>query len=522
MGKENGVKTSKRMLIWVMVELLVMLGVSGAALGAENILKIGSPWGAKTLDVQKQGFLLMRLGIVEGLTDADQELRLRPALAESWSVSKDKKLWIFKLRPNVRFHDGTPFTAPIMKDCLTRLMQKGALLKNVPIETISAPDDKTLTIATRVPFAPLPAYLSKGEAAALAPSSFDAQGEVIRPVGTGFFKFESWKVKEEVVVSAFQHHWSGKIPRVDKVVCRFIPEALTRSAMLRTGELDIAQILPPDLAKSLTQNASLKLQSLPITRCRILNFNLNKTPLADIRVRQAVNYALNRQDLIDFVLDGFGEPARTLFPDIVFWSNQEAKGYPFDAQTAGQLLAEAGWKDADGDGIREKAGQPLSLKLVTYPNRAELPPLAEVIQNQLSHVGIKVELVVVQVDAANEMRNRGDFDMFLVGRGLLFVPDPNEIFMTDYFTENTEKDGWGAFHYHNAKVDELLLAARSEFDTDKRKLMYDRVQTLLLADAPTANLNYYVNVDVLSTNIKGYQMHPNEQSFRLESVEIVE
>lgn len=515
-------KTRRGFLIFVTVGLLGVFLAATPAFSAEKTLKIGSPWGAKTLDVQKQGFLWMRLGVVEGLTDADQQLRLQPALAESWRVSKDKKVWTFKLRANVRFHDGTLFTSGIMKDCLTRLMQKGALLKNVPIETIEAPDDKTLTITTRVPFAPLPAYLSKGEAAALAPSSFNAQGEVIQPVGTGFFKFQSWKVKEEVVLSAYQMHWSGKIPKVNKVVCRCIPEALTRSAMLRSGELDIAQILPPDLAKSMARDPSCKLQSLPITRCRLLNFNLNKRPLSDIRVRKAVNYAINRKDLIDFVLDGFGQPARTIFPELVFWSDHQAKGYAFNVEAARQFLTEAGWKDADGDGIRENEGKPLSLKLVTYPNRAELPPLAEVIQNQLSHVGVKVELVVVQVDAADEMRNRGDFDMFLVGRGLLFVPDPNEIFMTDYLAENSRKDGWGPFHYHNANVDELLLAARSEFNTDKRKTMYDRVQALLLEDAPSAYLNYYVNVDVLSNKVKGYQMHPNEQSFRLESVEVLE
>ncbi len=512
--------TGRKVLMLAVAGLLGVFLARTTAFSAAKTLKIGSPWGAKTLDVQKEGFLWMRLGVIEGLTDTDQQLRLQPALAQSWSVSEDKKVWTFNLRADVRFHDGTLLTSTIMKDCLTRLMQKGALLKNVPIATIEALDDQTLAITTSVPFAPLPAYLSKGEAAALAPSSFNAQGEVIQPVGTGFFKFESWKVKEEVVLSAYQHHWSGKVPKVDNVVCRFIPEALTRSAMLRSGELDIARILPPDLAKSLTRDTSFKLQSLPITRCRLLNFNLNQEPLSDIRVRRAVNYAINRQDLIDFVLDGFGQPAKTIFPDSVFWSNRQVKGYGFEAHKAGQLLAEAGWQDADGDGIREKEGKPLSLKLVTYPNRAELPPLAEVIQNQLSRVGIKVELVAVQVDAANEMRNRGDFDMFLIGRGLLFVPDPNEIFMTDYLTQNSGKDGWGPFRYHNAKVDDLLLAARSEFDTGKRKTMYDQVQTLLLADAPSANLNYYVNVDVLSSKVNGYRMHPNEQSFRLETVEM--
>ncbi|MFH1137304.1 MAG: ABC transporter substrate-binding protein [Pseudomonadota bacterium] len=513
-------KINRKIMIVLGCGLLALALGLGSALGAEKTLRIGSPWGAKTLDPQKDGFLWMRLGVLEGLTDVDQELRLRPALAESWSVSADHKVWTFKIRPNVRFHDGTALTAGVMRDCLKRLRDQGALLKNVPLESIDAPDDLTLTIATTTPFAPLPAYLSKGEAAALAPSSFNQAGEVVKPVGTGFFKLESWRVKEEIVASANRDHWSGTAPRVDRVVCRFVPEAMTRSALVRTGELDIAQILPPDLAKSMVADPSFKLQSLPIARCRIIDFNLAREPFSDIRARRAVNRAINRQDLIEFVLDGFGEPAKSLFPSVIFWSNSQAPAYEYDPEKAKGLLAEAGWKDENGDGVREKDGRPLVVKFITYSNRAELPPLAEVIQNQLSQVGVKAELVVLQVDAANEMRNKGDFDLSLVGRGLLFTPDPDEIFMTDYFSENTFKDGWGAYHYRNEEVDRLILAGRAEFDAGKRKEIYDRVQELLLEDSPTTNLNYYVNVDVLNTKVKGYQMHPNEHSFRLESVEL--
>jgi len=511
-------KTALKSLIAVLI--LVGYGFAGPAPAAETILKVGSPWSAKTLDVQKSGYILMRLGIVEGLTDADDTLKIGPALATSWQVSADQKTWTFTLRPNVNFHDGTPLTAAIMADCLQKLMAKGSLLKNVPITGITATGPATLVITTSAPFAPLAAYLSRGEAGALAPSSFDAEGNVIKPVGTGLFAFASWKPNEEIVITANTAHWSGTRAKVDKVVYKTIPEALTRLAMLRSGDLDIAQIIPPDAAKTLAADPKFRLQSMPIGRCRIIGFNLARPPFDALAVRQAVNHAINRADLSKYVLEGFGDPAVTLFPPILFWANPQAQGYAFDPAKAKALLAKAGWTDSDKDGVLDKGGTPLAVKLVTYPERAELPPMAEVIQNQLAQVGIKVDIVSLQVDASNQMRNRGDFDMYLAGRGLFFVPDPDEVMMSDYFSENTFKDGWGAYHYRNARLDEIVLAARAAFDAGKRKALYDQAQQILLADTPVANLNYYVNVDLTAARVSGYRMHPNEQSFRLESVEI--
>jgi len=511
----------KRLLIRSAVVLVFVFGVfAGPALSAGGTLRLGAPWSPKTMDPQLDGYMFTRLGVVEGLTTLDDKLDILPCLATAWKVSDDQLSWTFTLREGVRFHDGTPLTAPAYRDALQRMLKRGALMKNVPLASVEAPDDKTLVFKTTQPFAPLPAYLARGEAGALAPSSFDQAGELIKPVGTGVFMVESWKLKEEIALAANKTHWGPVKPKLEKVVFKSVPDALTRLAMLRGGELDVAQIMPADAAKTLAKTKDFTIHTMPIGRCRMMAFNLSREPFADIRVRKAVNLAVNRQELVDAILDGIGEPARTLFPPQVSWANAQLKGFAFDPEGAKALLAQAGWKDANGDGILDKDGKPLRVKLLTYPERAELPPMAEVIQQQLKKVGIACDVVSMQISAAEQTRYAGDFDLYLVGRGLLFVPDPDDNLMLDYHSPNTFKNGLGAYHYKNPALDELLLKARTTFDQSARKKLYDEVQAILEADMPMAYLNYYVNIDLVSAKVDGYRMHPTEQTFSLETVEL--
>ncbi|TIH19835.1 ABC transporter substrate-binding protein [Marinifilum sp. JC120] len=502
----------------ILLTILLTL-ISSTAFAGQKTIKIGSPWGPKTLDVQKSGYAFQRIGIVESMIGVDFNLKFTPHLAEKWTVSNDKQTWTFTLRKGVKFHDGTLLTAQIMADNLKRLMKKGALLKSVPITSITASDDQTLKIVTSKPFAPLAAYLSKGEAAALAPSSFDAKGNVIKPIGTGPFKFESCKLKDNLVAVRNANYWGSQKAKIDKVIYKGVPDAMTRTAMLQSGELDIAQLLPPEAIANLKASGK-NIQTKAIGRTRFAGFNMAEGPFTDRKTRLAINYAINRQDLVDFVLDGIGEPAKTIYPPVIFWSNTKLEGFPYSPEKAKKLLTEAGWKDTDGDGILDKDGKPFAFKLVTYPERATLPPTAEVIQSQLKKLGIKVELVVVQVDLAKKMRDSGDFGMTIVGRGLLFVPDPDFNLNADYLSANTFKPGWGAYHYDNPEVDKLLNQGRQEFTTEKRKEIYDRIQELLLEDAPMAYLNYYTNIDGVSPRVKGYVMHPVEHCFHLERIEL--
>ncbi|GAB7021886.1 ABC transporter substrate-binding protein [Salidesulfovibrio brasiliensis] len=503
----------------LMLSLSILIALAGYAIASETVLNVAGPWGPKTLDIQKAGYVFKRLGVTECLIEVNQDLELKPGLAESWSLSDDRKTWTLNLREGVLFHDGTPLVAGTVKAVLERLQEKGSLFKAVPLESIAAPDDRTLVLKTSEPFAPLAAYLSMGETAPVAESSFDASGEVVRPVGTGPFVFEDWKVKDSVTVTRNDAYW-GEKAKVDKVFYRGVPNAVTRLAMLRAGELDIAQILPPEAIRSLEQSGKFEIHRTSIGRCRMMGLNMAEGPFTDILVRKAANMAVNRDDLVRYVLEGVGESATTLYPPMVYWANKEVKGYKFDQAGAKEMLEKAGWKDSDGDGVREKNGTPLKIKLVTYPERAALPPTAEVVQAQLKDVGFDAELVVTQVDAAHSIRESGDFDMFLVGRGLLFVPDPDYNLMKDYYSENTVASGWGAYHFSNPKVDELLLKGRSVFDQSKRKAIYDEVQAILMKEAPMMYLNYYVNVDAVAKGIDGYTMHPTESSYHLETVSV--
>ncbi|MEF2230476.1 MAG: ABC transporter substrate-binding protein [Pseudodesulfovibrio sp.] len=486
---------------------------------AETVLRVGGRLTPKTMDIQKNGYLFARLGVTEGLVDVDENVHLTPSLAESWTVSPDHLTWTFKLRQGVRFHDGAPLTAAVARDCLLRLRSVGSLLKPVPLAAIEAPDASTLTIATTRPFAPLAAYLARGEAALFAPSSLDAAGEMIKPVSTGHFAVDTWKIKAEVALTANPAHWSGVQSKVDRVVYKGIPDSMTRVNMLRAGELDIAQTLPADMARSAAATPGIELHTREVARTRMLGFNLGRAPLNDLRVRKALSLAIDRQAIVDHLLDGFGQPAAGLFPPDFHWADAKIGVTPHDPAGAMALLDASGWRDTDGDGVRDRNGAPLTLKLVTYPERAELPLIAEAIQAQLKAVGMDARLTVLPLDAAQQMRADGDFDAYLIGRGLLFVPDPDENLMLDYHSETTGKESLGAFHWSDARVDACLTRASAEFDPARRKALYDEVQETIMRELPVAFLNYYVNVDLTGPGIRGYRMHPLEQRFRLEAVE---
>jgi len=499
--------------------LLTGLEAAPAATG-ERVIRVGSPWAAKTVDPHVEGFYPLRLGLTETLVGVDDELRLQPWLATSWDVSGDKRTWSFRLRPGVRFHDGSALTAQAVKGSLERTLRKGIGLKPVPIEAISARGAGTLEIRTKEPFAPLPAYMALGDTAPLSPQSWNERDELVAPIGTGPFRFDSWQVRDSITAVRFPNHWGHTKALIDRLVYKAVPNAVSRVTMLRGSELDIAQILPADAIKELAADRGLRIYTKPIARCRFIAFNLDRGPFADQRVRHAVNHAINREALVRYVLDGVGEPAAGLFPPLAFWADKGIRGYPYDPQRARSLLAEAGWTAPGGKGVLTKEGKPFAVTLLTYPERAELPPTAEVIQSQLKEVGIHVEVKVLQVDAAFDLRNSGEFDMYLVGRGLLFVPDPDDNLMQDYHSKGTFGRGWGAYRYRNPALDRLLEWGRQTFDPAARKKIYDEIQRILVKDAPVAYLSYYVNVDATRATVVNYLMHPIEHRFRLEQVDL--
>lgn len=503
---------------FILMGLLLLVSLTSFAAASSNILHVGGPWGPKTADPHVDGYSFQRLGVVETLVDVDQDAALVPGLATTWQVSGDQLTWTFTLRDGVVFHDGTPFTAAAMKKSLEDSLAKSKTFAKVPIKEIKASGNNIIEIILQSPFSGLPAYMAKGESCALSPDCID-QGDITRPIGTGPFKFESYTPREEIVTVKNPDYW-GKVPSVDGVVYTSLPEAVTRSMMLQSGDIDISLINPPEITEKFQSMGGFTVKDQPIHRVRPMFYNCEEGPFTDKLVRQAMNYAIDRQALVTYVLEGVGSPAASLFPPEFFWANKDIQPFPYNPDQAKSLLAQAGWTDSNNDGILDKDGEKFSITLVTYPERAELPPMAEVIQDQLKKVGIEVELVVVDNDSSIALRNKGEFDIYLMGRGLLFVPDPDEVMMTDYHSSGTSGDGSGVYRWSNAEVDELIKKARGIIDPSARKSLYDRVQQIVVDESPVSYLNYYVNQDIYSDKVKGYRMHPTELSYHLEEVSL--
>jgi peptide/nickel transport system substrate-binding protein len=509
------------MLIILLYLTVLAVGCTGTQQTAKpTTLTVAAQWDPKNIDPHAYGYTGQRIGYTESLTGIDYEMKLIPNLATSWSLSPDGKTWTFNLRKGVVFHDGTPFTASTMKTSLERSLTKSTVFANVPITVIEAQDPETLVIRLNKSFSALPAYLSRGEASALSSSSWDADGTIVKPIGTGPFIFDSYTPKEQVVAVKNPNYW-GKIASVDKIVYRIIPEALTRNMLLKSGEIQLAFIMPPDIAVGYMNKSGFTVNQQAIPRTRLMDFNVEKAPFNDIRARQSVNYAIDRQAIITSVLEGVGTSGAGLFPPGSYWANESIKPWPYNPDKARQLLAEAGWKDTNRDGILEKDGKPLKIQLVTYPERAELPPIAEVIQQQLKKVGMDVEIISVTNAASEGLRSKSQFDLYLMGRGLFFTPDPDEIMSTDYHSKGTLGNGLGAYRWTNSRVDALIEKARTTDDLAVRKVMYDEVQSIAYDETPVCYLNYYVNLDITSDKIQGYRSHPNEYAYHFENINFV-
>ncbi len=479
-------------------------------------LVVAGPWFPERLDPIYDATMSQRLGILDTLVGVDYESQLVPGLAEDWEVSEDGLVWTFDLREDVDFHDGSHMDAQAVEKSLNRLKDKGTLLEDVPVDEISSVDTYTLEIVTEEYFAPLPAYLTKGETAPISQNAFDEEGEFQELIAAGPFKFQDWEEEQQITITKNEEYW-GTVPDIEEVVYKGISETSTRIMMFRNNELDIAQILPADKVQEIEGYDNAKIHTEPILRARTLTFNMDREPFDEPDVRRGINHAIDREAIVEHIMAGIDEAALGPFPLVSDWANEEIEGYDYDLEKAEELLEEAGF-EADEEGYLARNGESLEIELVTYPERAELPDIAEVLYAQLGEIGIDVDIKVVEYGQADELRNTGDFDIYLMSRNLGFIPDPGLYFRDDYHSSNTQGSGYGAYGYQNEDLDEILEKAESSTDMEKRRELYKDAQEIIVQDSPVAFLNHYVNVDVTGSHVNGYKMHPLENTFGLEHV----
>ncbi|USG66537.1 ABC transporter substrate-binding protein [Brevibacillus ruminantium] len=459
---------------------------------AGGTITLGLSAEPDTLDIHKTNMsaseVVTRL-IGGALLSTDPETKeIKPYLAESYSISDDQKTWTFKIRSGVTFHDGTPLTAASFKATYERAMAPETASPGVGpllsvIEKISAPDDKTLILQLKEPSAPLLSYLIQPNVTQpLSMTAIEKYGKEYgrNPAGVGPWKFESWKTGESItLVRNEAYKWAEPFAKVqgppmpDKLVIKFIKDTQTTIAALESGSIDIASISAKEV-KDYRSNGKFEVLEATKLGVNFIQMNLENEILQDLRVRQALNMALNKKAIIQADQQGEGESAFGPLPRKMFGYDPavETYGYPFNVEGAKKLLEDAGWMTGAG-GIREKDGKPLSLQLLTAMNTQGIP----LIQSMLKDIGVEIKVQNAELGSVLDLSAKGQFDLNVLGYTDL---DPDILYL---FMHSSQIGGLNHSHIQNPQLDALLEKSRTVVDPVQRQQIFTEIQKIAVEQA---------------------------------------
>ena len=434
--------------------------------------------------------------IYEGLTEIDKDLKVRPALAEAWTVSPDGLNYVLKLRGGVMFHDGSPMTAEDVASSLRRVKSKeiGSPLASrlVAVNEIAALDPSTVELKLTEPSAPLLAALA---GIAIVPRSMETDKDALQrhPIGTGPFKFDAWQPNGFVLLTRNEHYRDAGKPKLDGLKFNIVPEAATRAVGLASGQYALLPQVDAATALQLQGKPGIKLAQTLELSDTVIGLNVSRPPFDDPKVREAVNYALDRQAIIDAALFGAGVPAGPLSPALTQWAKPVADFpcYRHDPQKARSLLKEAGFTE----------GAKLVLRVLA--SRQDIKDIAQVVQAELAEVGIDVELANEETGQFVQDWRNGNFDLFASANA--GGADPDEFLYRTFHTSGSTN----VFKYSDAMVDRDLDEARRLSDPGERKAIYDRLQARLACSGPVASIAYATLFSAARLELKGYEIMAN-------------
>ena len=435
--------------------------------------------------------------VMEGLLWYDHTLTPRPQLAESWEVSKDGLSYRFNLRRGVKWHDGRDFTSADVVYSLTKVwkpMHARGRSTIAKVVAVDAPDAHTVVIRLSEPTPMMMTALSAYESQVVPKHVFDgtdiaSNPAVNAPIGTGPFVFKEWKKGSHVILERNPNYWDAGKPYLDRVVFRFINDASSRAAAFESGEAQIGGLSPVPLADVARMS---KLPQIEIeTRgydymspVYLMEVNMRRGPLADVRVRRALAHAIDRAALAKVVWFGYGVPAVSPVPSTIkaFHAPPDDAKYPFDPKRAEALLDEAGHK-------RGADGKRFKVTLDYMPFGADYQRSAEFVKQQLGRVGIDAEIRNTDLPTyAKRIYSDYDYDLTLGYYGAF--PDPTQGLQRIFWSKAVGKGVvfTNSNDYRNPMMDQVLEGAQTENDRAKRFEMFARMQRIAMTDLPVVPL----------------------------------
>lgn len=509
-----------RPTVRVMIAALLTSGLAACSAGAsdhaghDDVLDVVGQFEVHSIEPTTAAGVFTRLGAVETLVTVDAEGEMRPGLATGWST-EDGRVWRFQLREGATFHDGTAVTAKAAAAALTTALETGAsTLTEAGVKRISA-DGNDVIVTLGEAFGPLPAVLAHTSAQILAPASYDKAGKVTKVIGSGPYEVTDVEIPSRVDLAASEH-WDGPAPAIDTVEYQVVSRAENRALMVESGQADIALGMDPTSLQRLRKSDAVRIESALLPRTIVLKLNAADPLLADVRVREALSLALDREGIATAVLREQEIAADQLFPPTLEgWHQEEIEPLTHDVERARTLLEDAGFTPGE-DGTLARDGKPLTLSLLTFPDRPELPLIAAAIQEQLAGIGVEVD---VQVENSSEIPLRhqnGTLQLALFARGLALIPDPTVTLLGDYPKEGGD---WGAMGWHDEKLLAALGRLKAPEATDE-EVARDRreVATRLQEGLPTVPVVWYRQSLVIGEQVSDVELDPFEQDWHLDEV----
>lgn len=431
--------------------------------------------------------------VYETLVKFDKNRELTPLLATAWK-QVDDTTWTFELKEGIKFHDGADFNADAVIATFKRLLdpttsspqrEKLNMIKEVVKE-----DDYKVTLKLNESYAGLLAILASQEGSIISPKVIKENPDSLKahPVGTGPFVFDSWTSGQSIILTTNQNYWDKK-PSYNKLTFKIVPEDATRLAMVENGEAHISDQVPVTELDRIDNSSSMSLFRTEGLAVEYIGFNVTDSFLSNVKVRQAISYAIDREAIISGIYDNVGTLANSAMSPMVVGYSPNVKGYDYNIKQAKALLKEAGI--AEGTTVR----------LLTS-DRKERINMAEVIQSQLKGIGLKIEIQVMEYGAyINEISSQ-KHQMFIGGWGN--ATGDGDYNQYNLFHTASQGPPGNHFFYSNKVVDKLIEEARGEGDLEKRASLYEEAMKIELEEAIYIPVRNYEHLAIYNNKVKNF------------------
>jgi len=503
----------KSVALWGALAFSVSLSGQDAFADTRQDIRISAPWEISGPDPTTDGYIFLRMGVIETLIDTNQDGQLIAGLATNWTTSEDQLTWRFTIR-DAQFHDRTPLTAQAVATSLERAAKQPSPFGRAPLNMISA-GEGFVEITVKTPFAALPAVLAHSSTAIIASSSFDEKGKVIKAVGTGPFMVTDLAPPQKLETSRFEGYW-GNHAKLQRASYLATKRAETRALLAESGDTDLVFGLDPAGYSRLSMLDDIATQSIAIPRVMLIKVNAQHPALKETAARQALSMAIDREGIAAGIIRKPESAATQVFPSALGdWYEASLSKLSFNVETAKNMLAELGW-EAGEDGILVRDGERFALTLRTFPDRPELPLVATALQDQWRTIGVDLTVSVSNYSEIPAGHKDGSLDVALFARNYGVTADPIATITNDFGSEGGD---WGAMNWNAPDVAEAVTTIAATADPEKRVPLIKTVVSRLHEDLPMIPVVWYQLTVGNNKQLEGIEIDPLERSYHLDQIQ---